>query len=98
VRERDYSVAARDYLMSSRPVRESLSSRQAPIGCSRQEGRRHEKIDHRCRHFCAPKPLKAGERYQVPSGAIHDARNGAGGAKVLAVHIMRKGEPLAQPI
>ena len=45
----------------------------------------------------AAKPLKAGESYQVPSGAIHDAKSGAGGAKVLAVYIVRKGEPLATP-
>jgi quercetin dioxygenase-like cupin family protein len=44
-----------------------------------------------------PKPLKAGESYQIPSGAIHDAKSGAGGAKVLAVYIVRKGEPLATP-
>ena len=44
-----------------------------------------------------PRPLKAGESYQVPSGAIHDARSGAGGAKGLAVYIVRKGEPLATP-
>ena len=29
-----------------------------------------------------PKPLKAGESYQIPPGAIHDARTGAAGAKV----------------
>ena len=44
-----------------------------------------------------PKPLKAGESYQVPSAAIHDAKSGAGGAKVLAAYIVRKGEPLATP-
>jgi hypothetical protein len=44
-----------------------------------------------------PKPLKAAESYQVPSGAIHDAKSGAGGAKILAVYIVRKGEPLATP-
>lgn len=44
-----------------------------------------------------PKPLKAGESYQIPSGAIHDAKSGVGGAKVLAVYIVRKGEPLATP-
>jgi quercetin dioxygenase-like cupin family protein len=44
-----------------------------------------------------PKPLKAGESYQVPSGAIHDAKSGPNGAKVLAVYIVRKGEPLATP-
>ena len=45
----------------------------------------------------SPKPLKAGESYQVPPGAIHDATSGAGGAKILAVYIVRKGEPLASP-
>jgi len=29
-----------------------------------------------------PQPLKAGESYRIPSGAIHDAKSGAGGAKV----------------
>ena len=42
-----------------------------------------------------PKPLKAGESYRIQSGAIHDAKSGAGGAKVLAVSIVRKGGPLA---
>lgn len=41
------------------------------------------------------KPLKAGESYQVPSGAIHDAKSSAGSAKVLTVYIVQKGEPLA---
>jgi len=41
-----------------------------------------------------PQPLKAGESCRIPSGAIHDAKSGAGGAKVLAVYIVRKGEPL----
>ena len=40
-----------------------------------------------------PKPLKAGESYQIPPGTIHDAKSGAGSAKVLAVYIVRKGEP-----
>jgi len=44
-----------------------------------------------------PKPLKAGESYQIPSGAIHDAKSGAGGAKVLAVYVVQKGQPLASP-
>ena len=35
---------------------------------------------------------------KIPSGAIHDAKSGAGGAKVLAVYIVRKGEPLAQAV
>lgn len=41
------------------------------------------------------KPLKAGESYQVPSGAIHDAKSSAGSAKVLTVYIVQKSEPLA---
>ncbi|HEY7230116.1 MAG TPA: cupin domain-containing protein [Pseudolabrys sp.] len=44
-----------------------------------------------------PKPLKAGDSYQIPASTIHDAKSGASGAKVLAVYIVRKGEPLATP-
>jgi quercetin dioxygenase-like cupin family protein len=44
-----------------------------------------------------PKPLKMGESYQIPSGAIHDAKSGASGAKVLAVYVVQKGQPLASP-
>lgn len=40
-----------------------------------------------------PKPLKAGESYQARPAP----QSGAGGAKVLAVYIVRKGEPLATP-
>ena len=43
------------------------------------------------------KPLKAGESYQIPSGAIHDARTGAQGAKVLATYVVERGKPLASP-
>jgi quercetin dioxygenase-like cupin family protein len=45
----------------------------------------------------APKSLKAGESYQIPLEAIHDAKSGPSGAKVLAVYTVRKGEPLATP-
>jgi hypothetical protein len=45
----------------------------------------------------APKTLKAGESYQIPLEAIHDAKSGPSGAKVLAVYVVRKGEPLATP-
>src|SRR5262245_15550723 len=45
----------------------------------------------------APKTLKAGDSYQIPLEAIHDAKSGPGGAKVLAVYVVRKGEPLASP-
>ena len=44
-----------------------------------------------------PAPLKAGESYQIPPGAIHDAKSGDKGAKVLAVYVVEKGKPLASP-
>jgi quercetin dioxygenase-like cupin family protein len=43
------------------------------------------------------KPLKAGDSYQVPPGAIHDAKSGAQGAKVIATYVVEKGKPLASP-
>ena len=45
----------------------------------------------------APLPVKAGESYKVPPGAIHDARTGANGAKVIATYVVEKGKPLATP-
>jgi len=44
-----------------------------------------------------PLPLKAGDSYQVPPGAAHDARAGEKGAKVLAVYVVEKGNALATP-
>jgi quercetin dioxygenase-like cupin family protein len=41
--------------------------------------------------------LKAGDSYQIPPGAPHDARAGDKGAKVLAVYVVEKGKPLATP-
>lgn len=41
--------------------------------------------------------VKTGESYQVPAGAIHDARSGARGAKVVATYVVEKGKPLAAP-
>jgi len=41
--------------------------------------------------------VKTGESYQVPVGAIHDARAGAKGAKVIATYVVEKGKPLAAP-
>lgn len=38
--------------------------------------------------------LKAGDSYKVPAGAIHDAKTGAGGAKVIATYVVEKGQPL----
>src|SRR4051812_34721157 len=45
-----------------------------------------------------PKTLKAGESYQIPEGAVHDAKAGGGKSmKVLGVYIIKAGEPLAKP-
>ena len=44
-----------------------------------------------------PLDLKPGDSYQVPLNAVHDARSGQAGAKVLAVYIVEKGKPLATP-
>jgi quercetin dioxygenase-like cupin family protein len=45
----------------------------------------------------APKTLKAGESYQVPPGAIYDAKSGDKGVKVMAVYVVERGKPLATP-
>jgi quercetin dioxygenase-like cupin family protein len=45
-----------------------------------------------------PKKLKAGDSYQVPEGAVHDAKAGGDKAmKVLGVYVVKAGEPLAKP-
>jgi quercetin dioxygenase-like cupin family protein len=44
-----------------------------------------------------PLLLKAGDSYKVPPGAIHDARSGDKGAKVIATYVVEKGKPLATP-
>ncbi|MGB7618452.1 MAG: cupin domain-containing protein [Pseudolabrys sp.] len=43
------------------------------------------------------KIVKSGESYQVPPGAIHDAKTGPNGAKVIATYVVEKGKPLASP-
>ncbi|MGE3065990.1 MAG: cupin domain-containing protein [Hyphomicrobiaceae bacterium] len=43
------------------------------------------------------KPLKAGDSYTIPPNAIHDARTGAAGAKLIATYVVEKGKPLATP-
>jgi quercetin dioxygenase-like cupin family protein len=43
------------------------------------------------------RPLKAGDSYQIPAGAVHTAKSGPHGTKVLAVYVVKKGEPLATP-
>jgi quercetin dioxygenase-like cupin family protein len=45
----------------------------------------------------SPMSLKAGDSYQVPPGAVHDARTGSEGAKVIATYVVEKGQPLAAP-
>jgi quercetin dioxygenase-like cupin family protein len=45
-----------------------------------------------------PRVLKAGDSYKVPARAIHDARTGPNGAKVIATYVVEKGQPLASPI
>jgi quercetin dioxygenase-like cupin family protein len=44
-----------------------------------------------------PLKLKAGESYQIPEGVVHDAKAGEKPFKVLAVYIVKAGEPLAKP-
>ena len=44
-----------------------------------------------------PLALKTGESYKIPAGAVHDAKTGAKGAKVLATYVVEKGKPLATP-
>jgi len=40
--------------------------------------------------------LKAGDSYQIPAGAVHDARtSGDKPLKVLGIYIVTKGQPLA---
>jgi hypothetical protein len=45
----------------------------------------------------ADKTVKAGESYQIPPGAIHDAKTSPNGAKVIATYVVVKGKPLASP-
>lgn len=45
-----------------------------------------------------PKKLKAGDSYEIPEGAVHDAKaSGDKAMKVLGVYIVKAGEPLAKP-
>ncbi|MCC8954241.1 cupin domain-containing protein [Bradyrhizobium sp. Pear77] len=45
-----------------------------------------------------PLKLKAGDSYQIPEGAVHDAKtSGEKPLKVLGVYIVKAGEPLAKP-
>jgi quercetin dioxygenase-like cupin family protein len=44
-----------------------------------------------------PLALKTGESYKIPPGAVHDARTGEKGAKLIATYVVEKGKPLATP-
>ena len=44
-----------------------------------------------------PLKLKAGDSYQIPEGAVHDAKAGDKPFKVLGVYVVKAGEPLAKP-
>ena len=44
------------------------------------------------------KTLHTGESYQIPSGAVHDARSGPKGARVIATYVVEKGKQLATPV
>lgn len=42
--------------------------------------------------------LEAGQSYQIPAGVAHSGRNiGSGPAKVVAVYVVEKGKPFAEP-
>jgi len=45
-----------------------------------------------------PRLLKAGDSYKVPAFTIHDAKTGPDGAKVIAVYVIEKGQPLASNV
>jgi len=44
-----------------------------------------------------PLPLKVGDSYKIPPGAVHDAKTGPKGAKLIATYVVEKGKPLATP-
>lgn len=45
-----------------------------------------------------PLKLKAGDSYQIPEGAVHDAKtSGDKPLKVLGIYVVKAGEPLAKP-
>jgi quercetin dioxygenase-like cupin family protein len=44
-----------------------------------------------------PLVVKAGESYQIPEGVVHDAKAGDKPFKVLAVYVVKAGDPLAKP-
>lgn len=46
----------------------------------------------------APRSLKAGDGFIIPSGKIHEARNiGSGTARVIVTYVVEKDKPLTVP-
>lgn len=46
----------------------------------------------------APRIVKAGESFVIPSGVVHDAHNdGSVPIKLIGVYVVEKGKPLASP-
>jgi quercetin dioxygenase-like cupin family protein len=45
----------------------------------------------------APVKFKAGDSYQIPAGAVHNAKAGDKSFKVLGIYIVDKTKPLATP-
>lgn len=44
------------------------------------------------------KTFKPGDSWQIPIGAVHDAKAGSAGAKVIVSYTVEKGQPLALPV
>jgi quercetin dioxygenase-like cupin family protein len=44
-----------------------------------------------------PRELKAGDSFLVPAGKPHGGKAGPNGLKIVAVHVVEKGKPLASP-
>ena len=44
-----------------------------------------------------PKTAKPGDSWQFAPSAVHDAKSGPAGAKVLVTYVVEKGKPLATP-
>jgi quercetin dioxygenase-like cupin family protein len=44
-----------------------------------------------------PLEVQEGQSYKVPPGAVHDAKTGPKGAKIIATYVVEKGKPLASP-
>jgi quercetin dioxygenase-like cupin family protein len=44
-----------------------------------------------------PLKLKAGDSYQIPAGAVHDAKTGNKPLKILVIYVAGKTKTLASP-